>query len=101
VRSVFGSSGRYIPLLGAIFEAAVSTAAVIGFGSFITLYDAGMILRSHRRRVRFVVSFPLYEDLYDHRRAVGDLSWMFWFISPSGPFSSYITRLYNEGSGLS
>jgi hypothetical protein len=49
------------------------------------LYDAGMILRSHRRRVSFrlvFLSFPLYEDL-----GWGDLFWDVLVLF------SYITRL--------
>ena len=45
-----------------------------------TLYEAGMILRSHWRRVRFLgFSFSLYEDFFGARRAVGDLSGCFDF----------------------
>jgi hypothetical protein len=85
------SSGRYIPCVGRDLAKRRCQSVLWVIGSWVhcqyLLYDAGMILRSHWRRVRFVLvlfvfSFSLYEDLGSE-----DLFWDVLVLF------SYITRL--------
>jgi hypothetical protein len=92
------SSGRYIPFVGRYLDLAKRRCQSVLWviGSCVhcqyLLYDAGMILRSHWRRVRFVWSYCM--RIYTAPRVMGgrnlflDVFWSLLYFR-----TEYITRL--------